>query len=154
MSNGDREGAGQRRNQVTMPTEQQVLDALRVVQDPDLHRDIVSLGFVKDVRIAGGDVSFSIVLTTPACPVKDEMQQQAQDAVRRLAGVTKVSAEMKSDVRATLDPGGQFVLPGVRNIVPVGSGKGGVGKSTVSASLAVALAQTGARVGLMDADIY
>ena len=137
-----------------MVTEQQVMDALRGVQDPDLHRDIVSLGFVKDLRVDGGKVSFAIVLTTPACPVKDELKKQAEDLVRRLSGVREVAVDMRSEVRATMNPGGQFLIPGVRNVVPVGSGKGGVGKSTVSANLAVALAQTGARVGLMDADIY
>ena len=137
-----------------MATEQQVMEALRAVQDPDLHRDIVTLGFVKDLRIDGGAVSFAIVLTTPACPVKDELQKQAEDAVRRLPGVSDVRAEMRSEVRAMASPSGQQLIPGVRNVVPVGSGKGGVGKSTVAANLAVALAGTGARVGLMDADIY
>jgi len=134
-------------------TEEQVLDALRGVQDPDLHKDIVSLGFVKQVRIQDGEVSFTIQLTTPACPVKDQMKAEAERRVAALPGVTTASAEMTADVRAR---GGfsQQQLPGVRNIVAVGAGKGGVGKSTTSVNLAVALATTGARVGLLDADVY
>ena len=137
-----------------MITQQQVLQALASVMDPDLHRDIVSLGFVKDLRIEGDDVAFTLVLTTPACPVKDQMQQQAEEAVKSLPGVGRVRVEMKSEVRTSLPPSGQSLIPGVRNVVPIGSGKGGVGKSTVSANVAVALARMGARVGLMDADIY
>ena len=137
-----------------MVTEQQVLAALRQVVDPDLHRDIVTLGFVKDLQIKDGEVAFAILLTTPACPAKDRLQQQAEAAVKALPGVRRVQVEMKAEVRPTAPPPGLNLIPGVRNIIPVGSGKGGVGKSTVSANLAVALAQTGARVGLMDADIY
>ena len=137
-----------------MITQQQVLQALASVMDPDLHRDIVSLGFVKDLRIEGDDVAFTLVLTTPACPVKDQMQQQAEEAVKSLPGVGRVRVEMKAEVRTSLPPSGQSLIPGVRNVVPIGSGKGGVGKSTVSANVAVALARMGARVGLMDADIY
>ena len=130
--------------------------------DPDLHRDIVSLGFVKDLRIEsrtegprnGDDVAFTLLLTTPACPVKDQMKQQAEEAVKSLHGVSSVQVEMKSEVRTSLPPSGHSLIPGVRNVVPIGSGKGGVGKSTVSANVAVALARMGARVGLMDADIY
>jgi len=134
-------------------TEEQVLDALRGVQDPDLHKDIVSLGFVKQVRIQDGEVSFTIQLTTPACPVTDQMKAEAERRVAALPGVTTASAEMTAAVRAR---GGfsQQQLPGVRNIVAVGAGKGGVGKSTTSVNLAVALATTGARVGLLDADVY
>ena len=137
-----------------MATEQQVLAALRQVMDPDLHRDIVTLGFVQDLRVRDGDVAFTIMLTTPACPVKDRLKEQAEEVVKALPGVRRVEVEMKAEVRPAPPPPGLDLLPGVRNVVPVGSGKGGVGKSTVAANLAVALAQTGARVGLLDADIY
>jgi ATP-binding protein involved in chromosome partitioning len=129
-----------------------VLDALRVVEDPDLRRDIVSLGFVKDVSIEGTTVAFRIELTTPACPVKDALQEQARAAVMQLAGVERVDVEMTAQVRAQERVGP--MIPGVKHVIAVASGKGGVGKSTVSCSLAVALAGTGARVGLLDADIY
>ena len=136
-------------------TSEQVLDALRIVQDPDLHRDIVSLGFVQNLEIADGAVRFDIVLTTPACPVKDSLQEQARSAVMALAGVSDVAVKMTSSVASAPRPGsGDRLIPLVRNVVAVASGKGGVGKSTVATNLAVALGQTGARVGLVDADIY
>jgi ATP-binding protein involved in chromosome partitioning len=133
---------------------EEILGALSQIEDPDLGRDIVTLGFVKDVQIDGENVSFAIELTTPACPVRDQMKGDAHRAVLSLPGVTNVEIEMTSKVRGTQSEQKDKLIPLVKNIVPVGSGKGGVGKSTVSANLAIALAKLGARVGLMDADVY
>ncbi len=135
-------------------TEGQVLNSLRSVEDPDLRKDVVSLGFIKKLKIEGGKVSFELELTTPACPVKDQLKIAAEEAVKRIEGVTEVSVNVTSNVSAHRIPGNEEILPGVKNIVAVASGKGGVGKSTVSVSLAVALAKTGAKVGLLDTDIY
>jgi ATP-binding protein involved in chromosome partitioning len=137
-------------------SEQDVLRALAEIQDPDLHKDIVSLGFVKNLRIvpATGAVSFGVELTTPACPAKDQLKEQCLEKVRSIPGVNSVEVEMSSNVRPTTPKGNRLSLPGVRNVIAVASGKGGVGKSTVTINLAMALARSGARVGLMDADIY
>jgi ATP-binding protein involved in chromosome partitioning len=133
--------------------EEAVLQALRVVEDPDLHRDIVSLGFVKNVRICGGSVALDIELTTPACPVKDRLKDEAARAIRAIPGVTEVAVNMTAQVRKSI-PVAEGGLRGVRNAVAIASGKGGVGKSTVTTNLAIALSKLGARVGLMDADVY
>jgi ATP-binding protein involved in chromosome partitioning len=135
-------------------TEAAVLQALRGVEDPDLHRDIVSLGFIKDVKLSDGSVSFKIELTTPACPVRDKLKEDAQRLVAALPGVRSVDVTMTAQVRSTPGQMKEKLIPGVKNVIPIASGKGGVGKSTVSANLALALARTGAKVGLMDADVY
>ena len=134
-------------------TEAQVLDALRNVVDPDLHRDIVSLNFVKNVSIDDTRVAFTIELTTPACPVKDILKAQAEEHVIALPGVSRVEIEMTAQVRARQTEA-QDLIPGVKNCIAIASGKGGVGKSTVTVNLAIALAKTGAKVGVMDADVY
>ncbi|MCG9894835.1 MAG: Mrp/NBP35 family ATP-binding protein [Fimbriimonadaceae bacterium] len=135
------------------PTADQILDALRAVQDPDLRRDIVTLGFVKELVVSEGDVSFTVELTTPACPVKEELEAQAREAVLAVPGVESVEIQMTAQVRSR-GPQQEDLVPGVRQILAVASGKGGVGKSTVTVNLAIALARQGARVGLMDADVY
>src|SRR6202158_6176911 len=132
-----------------------VLDALKVVTDPDLHRDIVSLGFIKDLKIDGGHVRFTIELTTPACPVKDQLRDQARAAVQQVPGVSDVDVQMSARVREAVSADGtRQSVPGVKNVIAVGAGKGGVGKTTVAVNLAIALARSGGKVGIIDADIY
>jgi ATP-binding protein involved in chromosome partitioning len=132
-----------------------ILDALRAVRDPDLNRDIVALNFVKDIKIDGKNVSFSIELTTPACPVKDQMKAQAELVVKQtIPEIEKLSVTMTASVSKRANMQVTPVLTGVKNTISVASGKGGVGKSTVAVNLAVALAKEGASVGLIDCDIY
>src|SRR5258708_7523434 len=132
-----------------------VLEALKVVRDPDLNRDIVTLGFIKDLKIDAGRVAFTIELTTPACPVKDQMRDQARAAVLQVPGVSAVDVQMSARVREAVgSDGARQMVPGVKNVIAVGAGKGGVGKTTVAVNLALALAKCGSKVGIIDADIY
>ena len=136
-------------------SEDEVLDALRPIIDPDFSKSIVDLGFVKNIKIDGPRVAFEIELTTPACPIKAEFEREARERVSGLDSVSDVEVSMTADTRkAASSVKEKVVLPGVRNIVAVASGKGGVGKSTIALNLALSLPQSGARVGLMDADVY
>jgi len=134
-------------------TEEKVLDVLKRVQDPDLRKDIVSLGFIRNLKIEGANVAFDLNLTTPACPVKDQMRDEAVALVKGLAGVQNVAINMTAEVRSTPQMD-RTALKGVKNIVAVGSGKGGVGKSTIAVNIAASLAIEGTSVGLLDGDIY
>ncbi|HKW58359.1 MAG TPA: Mrp/NBP35 family ATP-binding protein [Candidatus Dormibacteraeota bacterium] len=134
---------------------EQILDVLSAIKDPDLGRDVVSLGMIKDLAIdEGGRVSFTFELTTPACPVRDRFQTLAQKLVSEIPGVTAVDLKMTANVRPAFNGNREPAIPGVKHVIAVGSGKGGVGKSTVAVNLAASLQLSGARVGLLDADIY
>src|SRR3954464_2518245 len=133
-------------------TREQALAALRTVQDPELFKDIVTLNMVKDVKVEGSLVKVHVELTTPACPLKETIKRDVKNALRA-AGAESVELELSANTRGPLQPR-KDVLPQVKNVIAVGAGKGGVGKSTVALNLAIGLARTGATAGLMDGDIY
>ncbi len=135
-------------------SEQQVLAALSRVQEPELGGDLVSRRMIKDVKVEGSVVSFTVELTTPACPLKGQIRSEVEAAVLAIPGVTEVKVELSANVRQHAGIPEQAAIPGVTNVIAVAAGKGGVGKSTVAANLAVALAQEGASVGLLDADVF
>ena len=134
-----------------MNLETRVLEVLKTVQDPELHRDLVSLGMVEKIAVDGGTVHLTINLTTPACPMKAQIEADVRRAVRTVPEVKRLDLTFSAQVRGDAQKDG---LPGVKNVIAVGSGKGGVGKSTVAANIAASLAIEGAAVGLLDADIY
>ena len=137
-----------------MINEELILTALGTVEEPDLKRDLVSLGMIRNIRIGVNQVQFTVVLTTPACPLKELIRHRCEAAVKQYAGAdVEVIVDLTADV-TTARANNAPLLPGVKNIIAIASGKGGVGKSTVTANLAVALHRSGAKVGLIDADIY
>ncbi len=135
-------------------TETQVLNALSEVMDPELGKDLVALNMIRDVKIDGTKVAFDLVLTTTACPLKKELEDNSHSAVMGVPGVTEVSVKVGAEVPKSKGLPDKAPIPGVKNTIAVASGKGGVGKSTVAVNLALALAATGAKVGLLDTDVY
>jgi ATP-binding protein involved in chromosome partitioning len=140
--------------EVSMPTEKEVFDALKNVYDPDLGKDLVSLGMIQDLKIQGSKVTFTILLTTPACPLKAKFKKEAEEAIKKVSGIKEVEVKMDARVTSFKKIPTENLIPGVKTTIAIGSGKGGVGKSTVAVNLALALQKTGAKVGLLDADIY
>ncbi|MDJ0269792.1 MAG: Mrp/NBP35 family ATP-binding protein [Aigarchaeota archaeon] len=137
-----------------MPSEKDVIQSLKRVVDPELGRDIVSLGMIKDVKVEGGRVSFTLELTTPACPFNAQIEREARQAVASIPGVSDVDMKVTARVWSARPISPEDLFTNIKNVVAIASGKGGVGKSTVAVNLALALAGTGAKVGLLDADIY
>ena len=136
------------------PQTDDLVNALRVVQDPDLHKDIVTLNMVREMTFEKGTAAFQLVLTTPACPMKEHLENECRKALMAVPGVQAVEIDTRSEVAKRMSPESAEFLTDVKNVLFVGSGKGGVGKSTTAVNLAIALAQTGATVGLLDADVY